>query len=133
MILTKECDYAFRIIRQLADGEIHTVATICGEETIPLNFAYKILKRLEKASILKSYRGQSGGYKLIKGLGGIALYDVVMAIDGPIYFNTCLKGEETCPNNDDGKDCIFHEEFCRIQDMLIQSLSDKTIGDFIGH
>ena len=61
MFLTKECDYAMRIVRNLSTQEITPVKKICADEHMPLPFAYKILKKLERARILKSFRGAFGG------------------------------------------------------------------------
>ena len=43
MIITKETDYALRILRVLLDGEKHSVAEMSETELIPNQFAYQIL------------------------------------------------------------------------------------------
>ena len=43
MIITRETDYALRILRSLLDGELHTVGQIAQDEFLPQSFAYKIL------------------------------------------------------------------------------------------
>ena len=48
MIMTRESDYAVRILRALAGGEKMTVGRICEAEFVPVQFAYKILKKLAK-------------------------------------------------------------------------------------
>ena len=40
MIITKETDYALRILRVLLDGEKHSVAEMSETELIPTQFAY---------------------------------------------------------------------------------------------
>ena len=40
MIITKETDYALRILRVLLDGEKHSVAEMSETELIPNQFAY---------------------------------------------------------------------------------------------
>jgi len=131
MLLTRECDYALRIIRELADLELHTVTAICNVESVPGKFAYKILKKLERASLVKSFRGKTGGYRLIKPPGDITLYEVVLVIDGDIFLNTCLKDGESCSNRTSEKECLFHEEFRRMQEQLIRALSEKTVGEIL--
>ena len=131
MILTKECDYAMRILRQLSDMEIHATSAVCDKESVPEKFAYKILKRLEHALLVKSYRGKDGGYALLRDPGEISLYDVILAIDGPLVLNNCLKNGVSCPNDSNEKHCFFHEEFQRMQEALIQSFSEKTVGQVL--
>ena len=41
MIITKETDYAMRILRVLLDGEKHSVAEMSETELIPNQFAYQ--------------------------------------------------------------------------------------------
>ena len=48
MIMTRETDYAVRILRALSCGERMTVRQVCDLELVPVQFAYKILKKLEK-------------------------------------------------------------------------------------
>ena len=49
MVITRETDYALRILRALLDGKLHTAGQIAQDELLPQAFAYKILKKLEKA------------------------------------------------------------------------------------
>lgn len=49
MIITKETDYALRILRVLLDGEKHSVAEMSETELIPNQFAYQILRKLAAA------------------------------------------------------------------------------------
>jgi len=54
MLITRECDYAVRIVRALAGGEKLCVNQICEKEDLTPAFVYKILKKLEKKEIVKS-------------------------------------------------------------------------------
>ena len=66
MLITRECDYAVRVVRALAAGGRMSVGDICDKEFITAPFAYKILKKLQNAGIVKGYRGVLGGYALKK-------------------------------------------------------------------
>lgn len=46
MIITKETDYALRILCALLDGELHTMEQIAQDELLPQSFTYKILKKI---------------------------------------------------------------------------------------
>ena len=48
MLITRETDYALRLVRSLADGERRSVSQLSDEEQIPKAFAYKIIKKLER-------------------------------------------------------------------------------------
>jgi len=127
MLLTKECDYAIRVVRSLADLEKKSVKTICEHEQIPQFFAYKILKKLEHAGIVHSHRGTYGGYQLAKKLDDITLYKIVSVIEENWFLNECLQPGYTCPQNTNGNNCGVHQELERIQGLLVNALKEKSL------
>ena len=64
MIITKETDYAMRILRVLLDGEKHSVAEMSKTELIPTQFAYQILRKLSAGNLVRVSRGALGGCAL---------------------------------------------------------------------
>ena len=52
LIITREIDYAIRVLRAISDNELHSVQKMSETEDIPCHFAYKIVKKLEKAGLL---------------------------------------------------------------------------------
>ena len=73
MFITRECDYAVRVVRALWGESRLSVSDICEKESVTAPFAYKILKKLQKAEIVKGYRGVHGGYSLNEGLDELTL------------------------------------------------------------
>ena len=60
-MITRETDYAIRLLRTLADEERHTAAEAAERELVPQPFAYKILKKLSKAGLVEvTPAGRSG-------------------------------------------------------------------------
>ena len=131
MFLTKECDYAMRVVRALSDMDKKPVKTICDYEHIPLNFAYKILKKLEHGGIVRSIRGPLGGYQLSKALSDISMFDIFAAVDEGLFINECLRQGHVCPRNAGGKSCSVHHELAKIQNDLIDTLKKKTMDMFL--
>ena len=131
MFLTKECDYAIRIVRELADMEMKPVKMICERELIPRPFAYKILKRLADAGIVSAHRGASGGYRLVQGPDSLTLYQIVSAVDSRLFLYECLQPGYSCPHNSNGKFCGVHRELLCVQKLLVDALSDKNINNII--
>jgi Rrf2 family protein len=130
MIITKEADYAVRILRELADGKLKTVQFICERELVPQQYAYKILKKLEKKGIVQSFRGACGGYRIIKELRTITLLDVLTAVDESLLIIECLSHRYNCPRNQGLQKCKVHTEFDRIQTLLLNSLKAKPLTEF---
>lgn len=132
MFLTKECDYGIRVIRALADGSKKTVQTISKEENIPYKFAFKIFKKLEIASFVKSIRGRNGGYILDKPLDTFSLLDIVVAIDAGRFINDCMREDFTCAfKNHPDRPCQVHIELGRVQSLLMSELSAKTMDEVL--
>jgi Rrf2 family protein len=129
MFITRESDYAVRIVRELAGGGKKTVQEICRREEVPPQFGYKILKKLENRGLVKGFRGTNGGYSLAKNADEITLFDVICAVDGNLLVSECMNYGYQCPMNNQGRRCGVHAEFARIQDLLIRSLQEKSLGE----
>lgn len=130
MLITRRSDYAMRVFRVLKDGRIHNVREICEKEDIPKAFAYKILRELELANLVKSERGNKGGYLLNGDLDKITLYDVVSITEGDLAILHCMK--EDCNRNPEGMPCKVHKEIERIQNILIDEMKKKSISEIMG-
>ena len=120
-----------RIIRALASGAKRTADEICAEENIPGQFAYKILKKLERAGFLQSTRGRDGGYWLVKQVNTFNLYDIVSSIDSNLFINECLRSDRSCLRNHPDEPCSVHRELDRVQGILIDELRKKTIHEVV--
>lgn len=131
MLLTKECDYAMRVIRVLKSGEKRSVKQICHEEDMPEPFTYKILKKLEKAEIVKAIRGAQGGYVLETPIEKLHLMDIIRVIDEDFGITHCTKNNCDCTRDCNDHPCMVHKEFERIQSLLISELENKTLVEIL--
>ena len=132
MLLTKECDYALRIIRALSDGNKKTVKAICELEYVPHKYAYKILKKLQKAGFVNNKLGPTGGYVRAKSLDEFSMYDIVCAVDERLFLAECLRGDHQCMRNVAGSPCKVHGELRRLQELLVAEMKMKSIAEVIG-
>lgn len=131
MLITRECDYGVRIIRALAAGDKMCVNQICEKEDLTPAFVYKILKKLEKKEIVKSFRGSNGGYVLKKNVDELTLLDIYLAVEPDFYMIECMNPQKPCVHNGDESSCKVHCELERIQSVLIRELSSRTIGEIM--
>lgn len=128
MLITRECDYAVRVVRALAAGRRMSVGDICEREFITAPFAYKILKKLQKAGIVKGFRGVHGGYSLNRKTEELTLYDIYTAIDPGFFIIDCLEPGYQCPcNNENEQACTVHCELVRIQKRLCKMLQEDSL------
>ncbi len=78
-------DYATIIMSVMIKNSetLMSAKSISNLTKIPESTVVKLLKMLTKGNILKSYRGNFGGYKLSKNTDNITLFDIISAIEGP--------------------------------------------------
>lgn len=131
MLFTRECDYAVRIVRALSTGEIVNISTICQMEQMTTAIAYKVARKLEKAGMIKSYRGSAGGYALSCDLQSTTLYDIFSVIDSKLFLTDCMQPGYSCPLHTQQKPCLVHRELCLIQNRLNQDLKAKSLADIL--
>ena len=129
MLITRRSDYALRICRALKDGKTHNVREICEAEDIPKAFAYKIIREMEQNGVVKSERGNKGGYYLNKKLSALTVYDIVEITEEDLAIVHCMK--EECERNTNDLPCKMHVEMERIQQVMEKELKSKTISEVI--
>lgn len=135
MRITQETDYTFRIVRYLAENEGNVIGApqIAENEGVTKRFTLRILRKLNLAGITDAKRGSKGGYYLKKPKEDITLYDILIAIDGPIVINRCLQKDSFCSKNKSGDvgNCKFHVTLAKIQSNIIKMFENETIDNFI--
>lgn len=132
MIITKEIDYAIRVLRAIADNELHSVQKMSETEDIPCHFAYKIVKKLEKAGLLTIHRGVMGGCRLSADLRKVSLYDVFNIIGEERTIAACISLTHKCSWRREHENmCTVHNHLCRIQDTIDREMKAAFIGDLL--
>jgi Rrf2 family protein len=133
MIITREIDYAIRILRRLKDGALTATPEICRDENLPIHFVYRILKKLDNAGIVDIARGKDGGARLTCDLGALTMYDLVAALGERRYVSACTKpGYECAYRLGHGGKCNVHDNLEVIQNDLDNLLKSITLLQVIG-
>ena len=117
MVMTREMDYALRILRALYQNGQLSAASIAQREQVPKAITLKILKQLHTAGLVDSRRGPSGGYLLQRDCETLYLWDVVHALGESLYVNRCQQPGYQCESRPEGN-CGLCRELSRIQEML---------------
>ena len=81
MLMTREMDYALRILRALYQEGQLSAAAIAQREHMPKAITLKVLKQLHAAGLVCSRRGSNGGYALLSPCEGLYLGDVFFALE----------------------------------------------------
>ncbi|WP_283610063.1 RrF2 family transcriptional regulator [Faecalispora anaeroviscerum] len=129
MLITKETDYALRILRALADGNRMTAPELAANEQIPQHFAYKILKKLDKAGFVQIARGADGGYTLAADLSSVTLYRLIRAMERDAAVSACTAPGYKCQwrKAHGGELCKAHIHLAQIQQTLNRELDSHTL------
>ena len=131
MLISRECDYALRIIRNLNPETVTAVSEIVEREHMTLAMGYKVSRKLEKAQLIRSIRGRKGGYLLSRDPEEITVLDVYRAIEPELLLVDCMDETYHCPNDTEKRPCRMHEQMCRLQRRLMRDLTDIKIADVI--
>ena len=123
MFLTKERYYAIRMARALCNMEKQSVKSLAIKECVPIDFAYKIMKRLENGGVAYSTRGKNGGYRLSRSPDKISMFDIMVSIDTRLF----ISGDIENRSRDITVHCRVAEEYRALQDRWLNSLQDKTL------
>ncbi len=99
MKTTKRTQYALRAMINLArsEGEVLSLRSVSEKEGISFDYLEKIFSKLEKASLVDSKRGATGGYLLSWSPDEITLKDIFDAVEENVSIVDCI--EAKCPRD----------------------------------
>lgn len=127
--LTKKADYGLMALKYLAE-QPQAVALSAKEIAeayhIPPPLLAKILQTLARAGILVSSAGTHGGYALARDAREISAFEVIRAIDGPLFITSCITIHGTC---DLAGHCTIKEPLRKVNDSIKELLSGIRISD----
>jgi Rrf2 family protein len=129
--LTKKADYGLMALKYLAeqvDGSAHSAKDIAEAYHIPPQLLAKILQTLAKAGLLVSHAGTNGGYALARNAKEISAFEVIRAIDGPLFITSCITIHGSC---DLAGHCTIKEPLRKVNDSIKELLSAISISDLI--
>jgi len=129
MNFSKACEYGIRatlyIAQQSLNKERASLKDIAQEIDAPEAYTAKILQHLVKSEIIKSIQGARGGFNIEKkSLKSIKLIQIVQAIDGNIYENTCILGLKACSET---HPCPVHDQYKHIKKDMLSMLKNTNV------
>ena len=126
--LSKKADYGLMAMRHLAEhGQGSCRAKDVAESYgIPSEALAKILQRLAKAGLLHSQHGINGGYTLARPAAEISAYEVIRAIDGPLFITSCITVRGEC---DQTERCTIREPLRKVNQSIEDVLKNIKISE----
>jgi Rrf2 family protein len=132
--LTKKADYGLMALKYLAEqSAVSGVAAQSAKDIaqayhIPPPLLAKILQTLARAGLLLSHAGTNGGYALARPATEISAFEVIRAIDGPLFITSCITIHGTC---DLAGHCTIKEPLRKVNDSIKDLLSNIHISDLV--
>jgi Rrf2 family protein len=130
VIFSKKCEYGLQAVLYLSTLEAGGMASadeISKKLDIPKEFVSKILQSLTAKKLVKSKKGNSGGFYLGKAASKIKLIEIVEAIDGLALFNNCVLGFPDCSP---GNPCPVHNKWGKLRNSAYKMLTSETLEQF---
>jgi Rrf2 family protein len=132
MQLTRAADYGVRVMVHLVTLPPHERAllpALAAATDAPESFLSKVFQALARANLIRSQRGQSGGFEILPRGRQSSMREVVEAIYGPIFLNICLISKKACGRE---KWCPAHPVWMQAQQAMLDVLSKARIADMAG-
>lgn len=114
-----------------SQGQPVVLADVAGRQNLPSSYLEQLFARLRKSDLVKSIRGQSGGYLLSKDPSEITISDIFRAVDEPIRTTACNpKDNLGCGGKRDH--CLTHHLWAGLSDVMDDYLTQITLAHVCG-
>ena len=107
-----------------------TLRDISLRQGISLDYLEQLFLKLKKNKIVKSIRGNKGGYVLYKNPSEIKISDIFLAVDEKIKTIGCEKHSKRGCNGRSSK-CITHNLWDELEDYINDFFKKKNLDQLI--
>jgi Rrf2 family protein len=133
--LTKKADYGLIALKFLAEHPEKPAVSakdVADTYGIPAQLLAKILQQLTKAGLLRSHAGMNGGYTLAREAASISAFEVILAIDGPLFITSCTKGSKSGAKGCElTGNCTIREPLARVNETIAGVLKSISMQDLV--
>lgn len=135
-MLSATCKYGIRAVIFIASKNEPKANTglkeIAEKLQIPQPYLAKILQVLARRKILHSSKGPHGGFYLLVPAEKLTLLDIIDAIDGRDFFDSCYVTGEKCnlSHADEGR-CMLHNDLREEKVRLENFFGSKTVNQLV--
>lgn len=129
--LGKKADYGLIALRHLAARRPRAACSakeIAQTYGMPTELVAKVLQRLAKTGLLASQHGTNGGYALAKDPSQINAFEVIRALEGPLFITSCVTDRSECHQM---ARCTVREPLRKVNDAIAKALREVTVASLI--
>ena len=132
-MLSYTCKIVVKAVIYLASkfetGERSGILEIAAHLNASEHTIGKMLQTLVKQDIIKSMKGPSGGFYIIRSQLRQPIMSIVQAIDGRDVFKTCALGLHKCSSS---HPCPVHDDYKAGRDIMENLFKNRRIMDLCG-
>tara|TARA_Y100000590_G_C15295608_1_gene854282 strand:- start:239 stop:676 length:438 start_codon:yes stop_codon:yes gene_type:complete len=133
MKLTSKGRYAVMAMADLANANANepiNLTEISVRQGISISFLEQIFLKLKKSNLVRSSRGPSGGYSLIKSPDEIKLSSIIKAVNEQVKTVGCKKESKKACNGKSIK-CITHDLWDDLEVHINNFFEKNTLRDIV--
>jgi len=130
-MFARSSGYAVKALTHLAgqpSGKLVGAREMATTLDIPMPFLWKILRRLGKKKLVRSFKGVRGGYQLARPAETIYVREILIASQEN-HVGRCILGLAQC---DDQAPCPLHSHWKDLRAEIEHTLETTTIADLAG-
>jgi Rrf2 family iron-sulfur cluster assembly transcriptional regulator len=128
MRFQKTTEYAIRVMVHLAANLDHRISTrnLSEELIIPYKYLGRLMSKLAAAGLADVELGVAGGYKIVKTLDSINLFQIAEVVEGIEDYERCILGFPECS---DENSCSLHKIWAGQREAIKNMLLETTLED----
>ncbi len=129
--LGKKADYGLIALRHLAAQRPRASSSakeIARTYGMPAELVAKVLQKLAKIGLLASQHGTNGGYALAKDPAQINAFEVIRALEGPLFITSCVTDRSECHQM---TKCTVREPLRKVNEAIAAALRQVTVASLV--
>jgi Rrf2 family transcriptional regulator, cysteine metabolism repressor len=129
--ITTKGRYATRAIIDLAmhdQGKPVLLRDLAEHQAVSEKYLERMMGMLVKAGLVKSFRGQKGGFGLARTPDRIRMADVIEAVEGRIQPAGCVENSSQCERR---RFCATRDVWIELERTIRRSLESITVQNLI--
>lgn len=124
--------YALRMMLDLAihdTGEYISLKDISERQGVTVKYLEQIVTALTRSGMVRSQRGNNGGYRLTKRPSEYTAGDILRVMEGPLSPAPCAEDGSNCDRSGDCAVMPFWRNFAKVINEYVDSVTLQDLKD----
>jgi len=104
------------------------VRSIAERQGISSKYLHALLTSLKSAKLVRSVRGNGGGYALAREPADIRLNEILEALEGPFSLVDCVIDASVCER---AEVCAVRDIWAEMNEMMESAMAKRTLKDLL--